>query len=77
MTPRTSIWRLAARGGAAMFTAVALVTGDARRSERSTGLRHWPADGVKPVPPEYSIGRLTCRYWLPAWRCGGWLAGCP
>ena len=28
MTPRTSIRRLAARGGAAMFTAVALVTGD-------------------------------------------------
>ena len=30
-----------------------------------------------PVPPEYSIGRLTCRYWQPAWRCDGWLAGCP
>jgi hypothetical protein len=29
------------------------------------------------VPPEYSIGRLNCRYWQPAWRCDGWLAGCP
>jgi hypothetical protein len=27
--------------------------------------------------PEYSIGRLTCRYWQPVWRCDGWLAGCP
>ena len=29
------------------------------------------------APPEYSIGRLTCRYRQPAWRCDGWLAGCP
>jgi hypothetical protein len=36
----------------------------------------WPSGDV-PVPPEYSIGRLTCRYWQPAWRCDGWLAGCP
>jgi hypothetical protein len=33
--------------------------------------------GLDPVPPEYSIGRLTCRYCLPAWCCDGWLAGCP
>jgi hypothetical protein len=30
-----------------------------------------------PAPPEYSIGRLICRYWLPARRGNGWLAGCP
>jgi K+-sensing histidine kinase KdpD len=29
------------------------------------------------VPPEYSTGRLTCRYRQPAWRCDGCLAGCP
>ena len=28
------------------------------------------------VPPEYSVGELTCGYWLRAWRCDGWLARC-
>ena len=31
---------------------------------------------LQPVPPEYSIDTLTCRYWPHAWRCDGWLAGC-
>ena len=44
----------------------------------AAGMARWrsPRAVHDPVPPEYSIGRLTCRYWQPAWRCDGWLFGC-